>query len=106
VKTQEFGGREQTASGFFIYDRHAAHIAASLIEGSNMLTNPSIKAYLFVKNAVCGLRDDVRGATLIEYTVLIGLLTAAVIGTINTVGGDISQTWTTLQNNLTTPAAP
>lgn len=68
---------------------------------TNTLTNTSIKGYLYLQDAVCRLKDDVRGATLIEYSVLIGLMTVAVIVTVGLVGDWISTTWTDLEDNLT-----
>lgn len=43
---------------------------------------------------------DENGASLIEYTVLIILITAATIGIIVTVGGKVTAGWTTLNTNL------
>ena len=43
---------------------------------------------------------DESGATMIEYGILIGLISAAVVGIIATVGGDITTRWTALQTIL------
>ena len=48
------------------------------------------------------LRQDENGAALIEYTVLLGILVVAVIGTIGLVGTWIATQWTTLQTTLPT----
>lgn len=48
------------------------------------------------------LATNKSGATMIEYSVLIGLLTVALIATILLVGGQIAGAWTTLNTNLTT----
>ena len=53
-------------------------------------------------NLMTRLRQDEDGAALIEYTVLLGILVVAVIGTIALVGGWISTQWTTLQGSLPT----
>jgi pilus assembly protein Flp/PilA len=44
--------------------------------------------------------QDEEGASLIEYTVLLGILLIAVIATIGLVGTWISGKWTALQANL------
>jgi pilus assembly protein Flp/PilA len=49
---------------------------------------------------VRGLGRDEDGASLIEYTVLIGILLVAVIATIGLVGTWISGQWTGLQAAL------
>jgi pilus assembly protein Flp/PilA len=49
---------------------------------------------------VRGLRRDEEGAALIEYTVLLGIMLVAVIGTIVLVGQWISTKWTALQSTL------
>jgi pilus assembly protein Flp/PilA len=46
------------------------------------------------------LGDDEDGATLLEYTILTGMLLVAVIATITLVGEWISGTWTTLNGAL------
>jgi len=39
---------------------------------------------------------DERGASMVEYSILIGIITAATIATIVLVGGKVSAAWTTL----------
>jgi len=46
-------------------------------------------------------RDDENGAAMVEYTILLGIITVAVIGTIVTVGGWVGDKWTALNANLT-----
>jgi pilus assembly protein Flp/PilA len=53
-----------------------------------------------VLNLVQKLRRDEDGAALIEYTVLLGIMLVAVIGTIVLVGGWIGTQWTNLQAAL------
>ncbi|PBB65002.1 Flp family type IVb pilin [Mesorhizobium sp. WSM4312] len=54
-------------------------------------------------------RDDENGAAMVEYSILIGIITAAVIGFIVVVGGYVTTAWSTLCTNLgtavTCPAA-
>lgn len=45
-------------------------------------------------------RDDQDGAAMIEYTVLLGIITVAVIATIILVGAWVSGQWTTLEAAL------
>jgi pilus assembly protein Flp/PilA len=45
------------------------------------------------------VRDE-EGASLVEYTVLLGIITVAVIGTIIAVGGWVDANWTGLCNEL------
>jgi pilus assembly protein Flp/PilA len=54
------------------------------------------KAWSLIQN----LHRDEDGAALIEYTVLLGILVVAVIGTIGLVGTWINGQWTTLQTTL------
>jgi pilus assembly protein Flp/PilA len=46
------------------------------------------------------LQKDEEGASLIEYTVLLGILLIAVIATIGLVGTWINGKWTALQGQL------
>ncbi|KLK92632.1 hypothetical protein AA309_13115 [Microvirga vignae] len=43
---------------------------------------------------------DEEGASLVEYSVLIGLISAAVILLIGTVGGKVTNAWTRLNTNM------
>jgi|SRR3981189_2397855 pilus assembly protein Flp/PilA len=47
------------------------------------------------------LYRDERGAALVEYTVLLGVMLVAVIGTIALVGGQLNAKWTALLTALT-----
>lgn len=47
------------------------------------------------------LLTNKSGASMIEYAILIGLITAAVIGTIVTVGGKVTNAWDNLNTNMT-----
>jgi pilus assembly protein Flp/PilA len=51
-------------------------------------------------NVVRRLGEDEEGASLIEYTVLLGILLVAVIATIGAVGTWINNKWNTLQQQL------
>jgi pilus assembly protein Flp/PilA len=53
-----------------------------------------------VRDVVRRLGKDEEGASLIEYTVLLGILLVAVIATIGAVGTWINGKWTTLQQQL------
>ncbi|PBB94786.1 Flp family type IVb pilin [Mesorhizobium sp. WSM3862] len=48
-------------------------------------------------------RDDENGAAMVEYTILLGIITVAVIAAIIFVGGWVGTQWTTLQNTLPQP---
>ena len=43
---------------------------------------------------------DESGATLIEYTILISLITVALVGTIGLVAGDLGARWVELRDAL------
>lgn len=44
--------------------------------------------------------EDEDGAAMVEYTILLGIITVAVIATIVTVGAWVSTQWTTLCSDL------
>ena len=50
-------------------------------------------------------RDDENGAAMVEYSILIGIITAAVIAIIIGVGIYVKDQWTTLCTNLKTSDA-
>jgi pilus assembly protein Flp/PilA len=52
------------------------------------------------------LGRDQCGAALVEYTLLIGLMIVALIGTINSIGNRIVVAWTSLDSAMEASAAP
>ena len=52
------------------------------------------------RGLVRALSREERGATLVEYTILVGLLAATVILTILFVGGWVSDKWDSLDSTL------
>ena len=60
-----------------------------------------VKMQTMADSFLSKLKKDEEGASLIEYTVLIGLITIAVIALIGSVGGTIVSKWTTLNSNFT-----
>jgi pilus assembly protein Flp/PilA len=53
-----------------------------------------------IKAVAVDLWSDERGASLLEYSILIGLITAGVVVTIGAVGGWVTLQWTTLKTRL------
>ncbi|RVC64310.1 Flp family type IVb pilin [Mesorhizobium sp.] len=46
-------------------------------------------------------RDDENGAAMVEYTILLGIITIAVIASIVVVGAWVGTQWTSLSTTLT-----
>jgi pilus assembly protein Flp/PilA len=59
-----------------------------------------VRLYKYAKQQIAKLHKDESGATMIEYSVLIGLITVATIAAITIIGPWISLQWTTLQAAL------
>ena len=57
-------------------------------------------AKLAVKRSVRKFVKDEKGAAMIEYSVLVGLITAAVITLVITVGGWVNEQWSFLNTEL------
>jgi pilus assembly protein Flp/PilA len=53
-----------------------------------------------VSQLIKKLKNDEKGAALVEYTVLLGVMLVAVIATITLVGGWISTKWSALWTAL------
>lgn len=47
-------------------------------------------------------RDDENGAAMVEYTILLGIITIAVIGSVMVVGTWVGTQWTSLEGCLDT----
>ena len=54
-----------------------------------------------LKEMALRLARDERGASMVEYSILIGIITAATVATIALIGGKVSTAWTTLDTNWT-----
>lgn len=55
-----------------------------------------LKFYAKAKSLIQDLKEAKEGATIIEYSLLIGLLTVAVVATVALVGPWLALQWTTL----------
>jgi pilus assembly protein Flp/PilA len=53
-----------------------------------------------MRNILKRFRDEESGAAMVEYTILLGIITVAVIGTVIWVGGWVGDQWTNLQTEL------
>lgn len=65
-----------------------------------MLTKTFVKAQMAADSAktyVARLRDDRSGASLIEYSLLIGLITVLAVVAITAIGTWVNGRWTALQ---------
>jgi pilus assembly protein Flp/PilA len=60
-----------------------------------------LKAYISVQTYMTGLlnRDD-RGATAVEYGLIVALIAAVIVGTVKTLGGQIETAFTTVTTAL------
>lgn len=66
-----------------------------------------LKLYAKTKTLLWQLRGDNEGATIIEYSLLIGLISVAVVATVGTMGLWVSGEWGGLLTGVTTtPTAP
>jgi pilus assembly protein Flp/PilA len=59
-----------------------------------------------MRNLIAKFRREEDGAAMVEYTVLLGIITAAVIVTIGLVGTWVSTTWVDFEAELNPPATP
>lgn len=55
-----------------------------------------LKTYVKTRLAVEKLKEDVKGASLVEYSLLIGIISAAVVVTIGLIGGKVVGWWQAL----------
>ena len=54
-----------------------------------------------MRNMFKNFRDDENGAAMVEYTILLGIITVAVIVSVIFVGGWVANKWSALQTQLT-----
>ena len=64
-----------------------------------------LKTIVKTKMLINDFKKNIEGASLIEYSILIGLITAAVIATISLVAMDVGTAWTNLDGSFNPTAA-
>ena len=63
-----------------------------------------LKMYVKAKTLLWSLRKDAEGATMIEYSLLIGLITVAMVGSLVVVGAFVADQWSSLTTDASMPA--
>jgi pilus assembly protein Flp/PilA len=56
--------------------------------------------YVSLQNAMARLRDEDRGATAVEYGLIVSLIAAVIIVIVGTLGHQVSEAFTTVSNNI------
>jgi len=56
-----------------------------------MLTQPALQAIVFVQNFVARIRDEERGATAVEYGLMVAAIAAVIIAIVWTLGGQVQK---------------
>jgi len=65
-----------------------------------------LKYYVSLKTFLRGLpKCDDRGATAVEYGLIVALIAAVIIGIVTTLGTQIANVFTTVSNQLPAPPA-
>ena len=59
-----------------------------------------LKTIVKTQMLINDFKKNIEGASLIEYSILIGLISAAVIGIVITVGAFVTESWTDLQTGI------
>ena len=55
-----------------------------------------LKLFVAFQNLMLDIKEDAKGATLIEYTLLVGLLTVLVVAIVVAIGPWLQDRWATL----------
>ena len=61
-----------------------------------------LKTIVKTQMLINDFKKNIEGASLIEYSILIGLISAAVIGVVVTVGAFVTESWNDLQAGIDT----
>ncbi len=56
-------------------------------------------------NRIARFVNDDQGADLIEYALLVGLITLAAVSSLTSIGTSVASMWTTISGKITTAAA-
>ena len=59
-----------------------------------------LKTYVQLQNMVAQLRDRERGATAVEYGLIVALIAAVIVAIVAAVGGEVKEGFETVNNEL------
>ncbi len=62
--------------------------------------NTVLNAYVRMTTAAAALREQERGATAVEYGLIVALIAAIIIGIVGTLGGQVSKNFQKVSNNM------
>jgi len=62
--------------------------------------NTLLNTYVRMTTAMSALREEERGATAVEYGLIVALIAAVIIGIVGTLGGKINSNFETVNNQL------
>jgi pilus assembly protein Flp/PilA len=74
-------------------------------ELKHAITDAAADCTVKFKNALYRLREDVSGQDLIEYALLIALISLVAIASITAAGTSINSVWNAISANLSTAAS-
>ena len=65
-----------------------------------------LEMFVALQNWVSGRQAEIeeRGATAVEYALMVGLIAVAIIGTVTLLGNKVKQTFNSIANTLPTGA--
>ncbi|MFP3943172.1 MAG: Flp family type IVb pilin [Alphaproteobacteria bacterium] len=61
-----------------------------------------LKTYVALSSALEKLKDDIEGASLVEYALLVALVAIVVIGALNALSDDIGNAFNQIGNKIRT----
>ena len=59
-----------------------------------------LELYVAVQNWFAGLRDEERGATAVEYGLMVGLIAAVIVLAVTALGGKINGVFNTVTSKI------
>lgn len=62
--------------------------------------NTILNTYVRVANAMAAVREEQRGATAVEYGLIVALIAAIIIGIVATLGQSVSSNFQKVQDGL------
>lgn len=59
-----------------------------------------LQSYIHVQNMIAKLRETERGATAVEYGLIVALIAAVIVALVAAVGGEVKEGFATVNNEL------
>jgi pilus assembly protein Flp/PilA len=83
-----------------------ANFVSVLVQGQPSVSHRSLKMLSLYTNLMIRLRNEEKGATAVEYGIMVALIAVVIIVAVSTLGGQLGDLFTGVNSDIAHPPAP